>query len=291
CRADCFGAIQLNKLSNQSRLIGDRYRIWWLNRLMISLQFFTSCSIMNQPGKEVLVTVDDECQPGQFRCRDGSCIPSQSACDGRNDCPDGSDESPSYCPLCDPVSKPCEAVNGRAPTASHFQIHWLCDGENDCGNGFDELNCRNDTRHLDPHCGSTHFQCGSGSRQYIPFSYWCDGTADCANGEDEHDCSRPSVIDSGSIEPYRIKPGGTLVLECESLGVPPPMIIWRFNWGCLPNESRARAEVLPSSHGCRGSRNRLTITNFRAGDDGIYNCEALISTHRAMSQDFMVLVD
>ncbi|KAF8571644.1 hypothetical protein P879_03753, partial [Paragonimus westermani] len=388
-----------------------------------------SCSIMNQTAKEVLVTVDDECQPGQFRCRDGSCIPSQSACNGRIDCPDGSDESPEYCPeptqppsrlhftpreirtqpgrsvrlecrldrvesaplivrftdgrqlsadrrfhvlhlapnhvvieapqgfdaltrqislecvspsglretatiyidqscqpgqrrcpggdciyvgqfcdgrrdcsdgyderpescaLCDPISKPCEAVNGRTPSATHFQIHWLCDGENDCGNGFDEVNCRNDTRHLDPQCGSTHFHCGSGSRQYIPFSYWCDGTADCANGEDEHDCSRPSVIDSGRIEPYRIKPGETLVLECEALGVPPPMIIWRFNWGCLPNESRARAEVLPSSRGCRGSRSRLTITNFRGGDDGIYNCEALISTHRAMSQDFMVLVD
>ncbi|OON18134.1 Kunitz/Bovine pancreatic trypsin inhibitor domain protein, partial [Opisthorchis viverrini] len=147
------------------------------------------------------------------------------------------------------------------------------------------------TRSLDPRCNSTHFRCTSGNFQYIPYSYWCDGTLDCAGGEDERDCARPAIIDQGRVEEHRVRPGSTLVLECEASGVPPPMIIWRFNWGCLPDLDRMRTEVVPSSRGCRGSRSRLTIHNVRSGDDGIYNCEALVAGHRAMSQDYLVLLN
>ncbi|CAL8077304.1 unnamed protein product [Calicophoron daubneyi] len=241
--------------------------------------------------KIATIFVDQSCQPGQRRCPGADCIYAGQFCDGKVDCPDGFDERPENCGTCDPIAKPCELVDGRAPSISHYQIHWRCDGEDDCGNGFDELHCTNNTRSLDPQCSSTHFRCSSAPYQAIPYAYWCDGTPDCSGNEDETDCGKPEIIEVGRPEPYKIRPGETLTLECETAGVPPPFIVWRFNWGCLPGGDRVRTEAIQSRLGCRGSRSRLTIQEFRAGDDGIYNCEALVSNKRAMSQDVIVLLE
>ncbi len=103
---------------------------------------------------------------------------------------------------------------------------------------------------------------------------------------------RPTIFNEGWQSRYEVRRGQTLVIECEVLGVPPPTVIWRFNWGCLPQGNRARVEPISSSRGCSASRSRLTIRNVQEGDDGIYNCEGLTGTERALSQDiFVILVD
>ncbi|VDQ06439.1 unnamed protein product [Trichobilharzia regenti] len=237
---------------------------------MVFLYF--RCISPSGDRKSSTIFVELGCQPGQRRCPSGECIFVGQFCDGKPDCDDGFDERPENCVYCDPITKPCQVVNGVPPREATYELHWKCDGENDCGNGFDELNCMND-----PY-------------QYLPFAYWCDGGRDCRGGEDEADCSPPTIIQSQRQETHRVRPGGRLVLECEASGVPPPMIIWRFNWRCLRDETRMRSQAVPSSLGCKGSKSRLIIENFREGDDGIYNCEAVTSKDRAMSQDIFVLL-
>lgn len=103
---------------------------------------------------------------------------------------------------------------------------------------------------------------------------------------------RPTIYSEGWVSRYEVRRGQDLMIECEVLGVPPPAIIWRFNWGCLPQSARIRVESVSSRFGCTGSRSRLTIRNVQEGDDGIYNCEALTGVDRALSQDiFVILID
>ncbi|CAH8873841.1 unnamed protein product [Trichobilharzia szidati] len=253
-------------------------------------QVILECISPSGDRKSSTIFVELGCQPGQRRCPSGECIFVGQFCDGKPDCDDGFDERPENCVYCDPITKPCQVVNGVPPREATYELHWKCDGENDCGNGFDELNCMNDTRVPDKECGTTHFRCRTDPYQYLPFAYWCDGGRDCRGGEDEADCSPPTIIQSQRQETHRVRPGGRLVLECEASGVPPPMIIWRFNWRCLRDETRMHSQAVPSSLGCKGSKSRLIIENFREGDDGIYNCEAVTSKDRAMSQDIFVLL-
>uniref|UniRef100_A0A5K4FE25 Basement membrane-specific heparan sulfate proteoglycan core protein n=1 Tax=Schistosoma mansoni TaxID=6183 RepID=A0A5K4FE25_SCHMA len=253
-------------------------------------QIIIECISPSGERKTSTIFIELGCQPGQRRCPSGQCIFVGQFCDGKPDCDDGFDERPENCEYCDPITKPCEIVNGISPREKTYELHWRCDGEDDCGNRFDEQNCLNDTRVPNKECGATHFRCGTAPYQYIPFAYWCDGGRDCRGGEDEADCSPPTIIQTQRQETHRVRPGGRLILECEASGVPPPMIIWRFNWRCLRDETRMRTQAVPSSLECKGSKSRLTIENFREGDDGIYNCEALTSKERAMSQDIFVFL-
>uniref|UniRef100_A0A183SDB4 Ig-like domain-containing protein n=1 Tax=Schistocephalus solidus TaxID=70667 RepID=A0A183SDB4_SCHSO len=196
--------------------------------------------------------------------------------------------------VCDAITKKCETVDGKPPKISYFQEHWRCDGENDCGNGYDELRCENYTRVPGMDCGGPTLPCPGTQNLIIPIAYRCDGQADCPGGEDEVGCTQPTVLTQEQQQRKEVRRGGTLVLECEVLGVPPPVIIWRYNWGCLRDSTNGRARVEPvrSTRGCAASRSRLTITNFQEGDDGIYNCEGLSGVNRALSEDILaVLVD
>ncbi|KAH9281039.1 Low-density lipoprotein receptor [Echinococcus granulosus] len=56
------------------------------------------CTISTGQQKEIPIIITSQCLPGQLPCKDGTCMPSGNFCNGRNDCPDGSDESRIACP-------------------------------------------------------------------------------------------------------------------------------------------------------------------------------------------------
>lgn len=92
---------------------------------------------------------------------------------------------------------------------------------------------------------------------------------------------------------YSVRRGDTVVLVCEVTGNPVPYVIWRFNWGCLPEEpNRFRISNVPRN--CNAPMptvvSTLTISNVRPGDDGIYNCEGLSGATRALSNDLVVMI-
>lgn len=118
--------------------------------------------------------------PDRFRCSDGkSCVARSFVCDGFNDCPDASDESPA---TCQSALAGCElACDNRCLKAS-----LRCDGVNDCSSGQDEIGCPSLCTF------SFEFQCrlsaGTGRAtdpRCVPQNFVCDGVSECQHGEDE----------------------------------------------------------------------------------------------------------
>jgi hypothetical protein len=63
----------------------------------------------------------------QFKCRNGTCIPLISRCNGKFDCIDYSDEI-----QCQKTG--CSSNQFRCENGTCIPLSWVCDSDNDCGN-------------------------------------------------------------------------------------------------------------------------------------------------------------
>ncbi|XP_050952522.1 complement factor I isoform X4 [Labeo rohita] len=200
------------------------------------------------------------CRTDQAICRNGQCISRGYVCDGKTHCADGSDEFNCGTPSpCEPNEFKCQ--NGRCSLKL-----WRCDGDNDCQDNSDEMNCP--TKGPGDTCAPEMFVCLS-DRTCIPLSYQCDEEPDCADCSDEYGCAPPTVTISPE-ESIVAAQGDTVTFTCSAIGVPVPLISWRFNWGHIPANSR----ITMTSQNGRGT---LTIRDFKEGDQGVYTCEAMNS--------------
>ncbi|XP_048479433.1 uncharacterized protein LOC105385378 isoform X2 [Plutella xylostella] len=149
------------------------------------------------------------CLPGTFQCRStGVCISWYFVCDGRKDCPDGSDET-------------CEDGTGERCPMHAFRCGGLgskcvsrasrCDGKPQCPGGEDERNCRATRR---KGCPRHTFRCNSG--ECLPEYEFCNAVISCKDGSDEppHLCNEQSRWRAADFCPLRCGNG-----RCRSTAV------------------------------------------------------------------------
>ncbi|XP_035776536.1 basement membrane-specific heparan sulfate proteoglycan core protein-like [Anopheles albimanus] len=211
------------------------------------------------------------CAVDEATCSNGECIRKSQICDGNRDCDDGSDET-----SCSLYHK-CEPNQFKCANRKCVLKTWLCDGEQDCGDGSDEENCAT----LPPNspCRYDEFQCRNG--QCVPKSFQCDTHPDCFDKSDEVGCMAPSVIQPPPPS-LTIQAGGVLNITCRATAVPVPLIVWRLNWGHVPEKCISTSE---------NGFGRLVCGDMQPIDAGAYSCEIINSmgTH-FVSPDTIVTV-
>ncbi|XP_075991621.1 terribly reduced optic lobes isoform X3 [Anticarsia gemmatalis] len=204
-----------------------------------------------------LVNPYHQCQPHEATCNNGQeCIPVSAVCNGRIDCSDGSDEeSCHHDGICEPNQFKCKNRKCVLKT-------WICDSEDDCGDGSDEENCN---QRGDGRCSATEFTCTSRD-QCVPRSFHCDGLPDCQDHSDEVGCRAVYVHSPPKPSFVTLNAGETLILRCEAVGIPVPVISWRLNWGHVPPQCTWTSE--------NGS-GVLTCPDMQHDHSGAYSCEGL----------------
>lgn len=155
---------------------------------------------------------------------------------------------------------------------------WRCDGENDCGDNSDEEGCSSLGAPTGA-CRYDEFQCAN--RQCIPKSFQCDSQSDCGDNSDEIGCIAPAVI-TPPPPTVRLQAGLIFNITCRATGNPIPLIVWRLNWGHIPEKCKTTSV---SGFGT------LTCPDIQPIDSGAYSCEIINSmgTH-FVSPDTILIV-
>jgi low-density lipoprotein receptor-related protein 1 (alpha-2-macroglobulin receptor) len=130
--------------------------------------------VLSQDGKKCLPKTSSNCNPGEFECSSGGCIPYHLTCDDVSHCLDGSDEFVNFC-----SSRLCPAHFFQCSNHRCIPDNQTCDGIQHCGDGSDEAMCN---------CTDAHFRCGTG--QCILVKYRCDHDPDCPDASDEMNCPK-----------------------------------------------------------------------------------------------------